>query len=622
MSANLSQKDRIASLKTPLAENLLVLSSFEVDEGLSELFEISIEAYSESDNIDFGKILGEKCAVDYVTKSGDRRYFNGVLAEARWVGTSGRYFLYRMTLRPWIWLMSRRADCRIFKNSKAEAIITEIFAKEGKKDFEFKLSESYQTMDYCVQYRETDLAFVSRLMEQHGIYYFFEHSAGGHKMILTDSKAGHKPVKSKMAPTMPQTGGPGPGADGTYPFLPGGDSNRRHVEYMEDWSSGRRLETGRFALNDYDYKKSTADLKREKEHGVAVAKQYEVFDYPGKYTERSDGERFARIRVEAAQALDGRRVGSGGAPSLYPGALCRVSGIVPSAEDGEYLVIGARHRVSGLGYESGVEGDVTYSGSYEFVRSDTKFRAPCVTPHPRIYGPQTAKVVGENRDEGEEIDVDKDGCIFVQFFWDRGSKTTSRRVRVAQVWAGKGWGGQFIPRIGQEVVVEFLDGDPDQPLVTGAVYNDKHTLPYDLPGNKSQAGIKSNSTKGGNGYNELRFDDLKDSEKVTFHGQKDLASVVRNSETREIGEVFSPPTGSPARKTVIKNGDDKLDVDSGSLFITAKMSIELKCGDSKITMTPVSVTIESPTISVKSKVLLEEKSDGIMTMNATLIKIN
>jgi type VI secretion system secreted protein VgrG len=616
MSSGLSQAKRIASFKTPLGEDFFVITRFDATEGLSELFEYRIEALSKAENADLSSMLGEKCEIKYKLRGGKTRYFNGVLVEAQWLGHTGSYYAYRFVLKPWLWLLSQRSDCKIFQKKTAPEIIKEIFNKEGKKDFDDRLSEQYQRMEYCVQYRETDLSFVLRLMEQHGIYYYFKHSADAHKLVLSDSKSSHDLQQSPLEP--PIGSGRPPPADGSYPFLPRGSQDRRFVEHMMEWFSERRLRTGKVELNDYDFKQSTASLRRMKEDGIAAAKKYELYDYPGKYTDRNDGQRFAEIRVQAQQALDERRYATGEAFSLYPGALFRLSGHYASSENTEHLVVRATHRFEAEAYRSGGEGGDLYEGSYEFLKSERRFRAPVVTPKPLIHGPQTAKVVAKNRQQGEEIDVDEYGRIFVQFHWDRDDDTTSRPVRVAQVWAGKGWGGQVIPRIGQEVVVEFLEGDPDEPIVVGTVYNDQHKLPYELPANKTQSGIKSNSSKGGGGYNELKFEDKKGEEVVTFHAEKDLNSVVLNAETREIGEKFS---SGASRKTTLKNGDDVLDVDSGSLLVEAKVSIVLKVGNSTVKIEPNSVTIDSPTVTVKS-METSVKGDVKVAVTGGMITLN
>jgi type VI secretion system secreted protein VgrG len=260
-------------------------------------------------------------------------------------------------------------------------------------------------------------------------------------------------------------------------------------------------------------------------------------------------------------------------------------------------------------YRSGAEADPLYVGHYEFLQSDINFRAPLATPRPIIYGPQTAKVVGK---DGEEIDVDEHGRILVRFYWDRKNKQ-SCRVRVAQVWAGKGWGGQVIPRINQEVIVEFLEGDPDRPMVTGAVYNGDNKHPYEMPANKTQSGLKSDSSKGHSGYNEFMFEDKKDSEKIVMHGERDHEVVIRRAQSVEIGEIFSGKS-DPSRKTTLKNGSDELAIQAGNqkvdiqgkqditvletISITAQQKITLTVGGSTITIDPTGVTVNAPMIKL------------------------
>jgi len=614
MSSGHSQAKRLASFRTPLGDDFFVLTRFDGTEGLSELFEFQIEALSDANNADLSKILGEVCRVEYRLRGDRTRTFCGVLAEAQFLGPQGERWGYRFVLRPWLWLLSQRSDCRIFHDKTAPEIIKEIFKKEGKSNFDDRLTEQYQRMEYCVQYRETDLDFACRLMEQHGIYYYFKHSDNDHKLVLSDSKSSHD---LERAPANAS-------GTGDYPFLPRGRPDRRESDHLVEWQAERRLRTGRVELNDYDFKQSTADLRRSKEEGIAAARRYERYDYPGKYIDRKDGERFAEILVQAQQALDERRYADGEAPSLYPGALFTLSGHPVRSENAQHMVVRASHSFGQQAYRS--EDDPLgsaepYRGKYEFLKSERRFRALPVTPKPLVYGPQTARVVAKKRQQGEEIDVDEYGCIYVQFHWDRESETTSRRVRVAQVWSGKGWGGQVIPRIGQEVVVEFLEGDPDQPLIVGTVYNDKQKLPYDLPANKTQSGLKSNSTKGGNGYNEFKFEDKKGEEAVSLHAEKDLDAVIKHAETREIGEEFSPAKGAPARSTTVKNGDDVLKIDKGSLLVEATTSIVLKVGLSTITVEPDKVTIDSPQVTVKS-VKTEVTSDMSVIVKGGIITLN
>jgi type VI secretion system secreted protein VgrG len=334
----------------------------------------------------------------------------------------------------------------------------------------------------------------------------------------------------------------------------------------------------------------------------------EIYDYPGKFKEQGVGERYAKIQLESEQARDHRRHANGDSMSLFPGGLTTLTDHPQDAQNIEYLIVHAAHTFMAEAYAtgSGMTSGAPYYGSYELLPSSRPFRAPILTPKPLIHGIQTAKVVTKDEGSNEEIDVEELTEIYVRFYWDRKNKR-SCKLRCAQVWSGKKWGGQFIPRVGQEAVIEFLDGDPDRPLVVGTVYNDDYKPPYDLPSNKTIAGIKSDSSKGGNGYNEWNFEDMKGSEKITVHAEKDLDVTVQNAETRTIGKNFVPPKGSPSRDTTLVNGDDNLTIQKGDQTIniplgsqttTAMVTITIQVGASTITMSPGSISLTSPTISL------------------------
>lgn len=603
-----SQTGRVAELVTSIGRDKLVLVHFSGDEALSSLFEYRIDALCNDRNLDFDMLLGKNAHVRFRSYDGIDRYFNGLVVDAEWTGVRQATYAYRLTLRPWFWMLGRRANCRIFKDKTVIDIVEEVFKDAGFSDYEVKASRGdYDKIEYCVQYRETDLAFVSRLFEEWGLYTFHEHSASKHQLVLADSRSCHRPV---------QAGG------GTIPFIPLAGQDRREREHVSTWRADRRFRTGKFAVNDFDYMKPTADLKADAQGSEAYEKStLEAYDYPGRYTDRELGKKLSKVRLEAEQAQDRRRSAWGDAASLYPGALVTIRN--HPADDGQYLVVSARHTIAPEAYRTGAGGgEDLYSGVYELLPVDRPFRAPPTTPRPRIHGPQTAIVVTRKGKESEEIDVDEEGRIFLQFHWNRDKDRISRPVRVSQMWSGKSWGFQVIPRVGQEVVVQFLEGDPDQPLVVGTVYNKDYPYPYKLPDEKTVSGMKSDSTKGHGGFNQLTFDDKKDSEKINLRAEKDLESLVRNSETREIGVAFTPPMGSPSRATTLKNGDEHLTVESGNMktdvamevHIKAGMRILLECGTSTIEMTPASITLKSGVI----------KLDGLALIQATsaMIKLN
>jgi type VI secretion system secreted protein VgrG len=630
MSSKPTQADRIAELVTRLGTDKLVLSSFEVTEELSKPFEIRVECLSTDQNIDFNPALGQKAHIRYNTIGKAKRYFSGMLVEASWFGEREAMSSYQIVLRPWFWLLTQASDCRIFQNKTPLQIIEDVFKKSGFTDFEIKTTENYKAIDYYVQYRETNFDFVCRTMETFGIYYYFKHSADNHIMVLADAKSSHQPI-----PSLPKCR-----------FIGMGERTRDTEETLSSWLSGRMFRTGKVTVKAFDFDKPSANLTADHTSGGGYAHDtLEVYDYPEKYKqgEESDlGQKYAKARLQAAQSLDKRRHAAGDAASLFPGGLTTLEKHPMDSENKEYLVVAATHSFVAESYRSGsssASGD-SYSGHYTLQLSDRPFRAPIETPKPVIYGPQTAVVVGP---KGEEIYTDKHGRIKVQFHWDRQGKNddkSSRWIRVSQTHSGKGWGGVYLPRIGMEVVVEFIEGDPDRPLVVGTVYNGDNKMPYDMPTNKTQAGMKTRSSKGGGeaNYNEFVFEDKKGSEFVRFHAEKDMDYTVEDKETRTVKGKNKKAAGETTRATVIEKGDDILTVKTGDQHVTigrdqiidvaeniimkAGTSITLKVGLSTITMTKSSITIKSPTITVKSEGQTTIKAGTELTQKATVIRLN
>ena len=617
-----SQSSRVAELTTPLGKDVLVLVRFEGAEALGELFEYHVEALSTQENIDFDKALGQGCALRLDTYEGKKRNFHGILVEAQWVGKLDYLYRYKLVLRPWLWLLGHKADCRIFLDKDVKEIIKQVFTDAGFNDFEFRTNGDYDKIPYCVQYRETDLAFVSRLMELYGIYYFFEHTDSKHTLVLADMRSSHKAV-----PDLPKV-----------PYLQLGKLDLRTEPHIHDWVAERRFRTGKVQFNDYDYLKPTKNLLAPAEASEKYEhSKLEVYDYPGKYDEQEKGKKLSRFRLEAEQATDHRRVAYGDAGALFPGGLVTMEKHPTDAENREYLIIRCQHQFSGHHYYSTSpaqsaesEEQQVYEGVYEFQPSDRPFRMMPVTPKPRIHGIQTAKVVGKKGEEKEEISTDEHGRIWVQFFWDREPKLTCP-IRIAQVWASKKWGGIFIPRIGMEVVVEFLEGDPDRPLVVGAVYNGDNKVPYTLPDNKTIAGWKSDSTKGGNGYNEFIFEDKKGSEDIRMHAEKDHDVVIRHAQTATIGEAFTPPKGDASRTATLKNGDDALTIQMGDQTVsipmgsqstTAMLTITHTVGMTTVTLTPAEKSVESPNISHTAEATINDTAGAMISLNAPMIMLN
>ena len=399
---------------------------------------------------------------------------------------------------------SLASDCRIFQALSVPQILKQVFAPYSIADVDTSgLSASYAALTYCVQYRESDLNFVSRLMEQEGIYYYFKSVAGRHTLVLVDAYGAHSPAPGYAL----------------MPYRPGAS------EAIHDWRMSGEVEPGGYTLQDFDFEKPTANLLAKSVlAGSYSQSRHERYDYPGKYTERKNGESYARTLIESLHTGAQRATGVTHARGLFPGALMALTEHPRSEQNAQYLLLEARYELSSDTYEPAPPDNPAPVMKCTFVAlsRQQQFRAPCLSRKPLMHGPQTAMVVGK---QGEEVWTDKYGRIKVQFHWDRvgqRDENSSCWVRVAQGWAGKRWGSLYTPRIGQEVVVSFLEGDPDQPLVTGSVYNADTMPPCTLPENATRSTIKSHSSKGGGGYNELRFEDKKGAEQVFLHAQKNL----------------------------------------------------------------------------------------------------
>ncbi len=523
-------------VKTPLDDDNLLFYSMSATEQLGRLFEYDLELLSNDAEIKLDEILGGNITVQSHGHDGQPRFFNGYVSRFSQAGMHGDYFVYQAILRPWFWFLTRTSDCRIFQDKTVPDIVKEVFRDNGFSDFEELLSNTYRQWNYCVQYRETDFNFISRLLEQEGIYYYFKHEDGKHTMVLSDSISAHETVSGYEE----------------VPYYPPEETDRRERDYISSWTLTREIQPGVYALNDFDFEKPKASLQVKstikRKHEQA---SFEVYDYPGEYIETGDGENYVRARIEELQAQHELVHGSGNVSGLTTGCLFKLTNYGREDQNREYLVVSASYNLGPQEYESQTGGvDAYFSCSFRAIDSQQAFRSARMTPKPIVQGPQTAIVVGKS---GEEIWTDEYGRVKVQFHWDRYGKSdenSSCWVRVAQIWAGKSWGGMYIPRIGQEVIVEFLEGDPDRPIITGRVYNQNNMPPYGLPADKTKSTIKSNSSKGGGGSNEFRFEDLKGSEEVYLHGQKDWTIAIENDKNQTVGNNETLSVGNNRDKTV------------------------------------------------------------------------
>jgi len=538
----ITQDDRSIAIATPLGENNLLLKTMTYTEQLGRPFVIKVDLLSEEPAVDFLALIGKGAIVRWkmpdVGGEQKKRHFGGYIRSFVQRPRADGFYCYEATIVPWIWFLTRTADCRIFHKSMTEApeemtvpgIIKKVFKDHGFADFTPSLNGSYRTMDHCVQYRETDFNFISRLMEQEGIYYFFEHEDEGkkHKMKLLDAMTAHAEY---------------PGYE-TIKYRASADTADARGNVLS-WCRMKQVQPGAYKVNDFDFKRPKTPLLGggTKDRSYANS-SFEMYDYSANYADEEagdHGDKYGKLRIEELQAQHDVVVGQTDCPGFVCGAKFKLEDHPRSDENGDYVIVGVSYRCTAEAYATSSQGqgaqpEKRFVCDFTAIPADNVFRPARTTAKPRIQGPQTAIVVGK---AGEEIWTDEFGRIKVQFHWDRYSEANQNTpcwVRVAQSWAGKNWGSIFIPRIGQEVIVEFLDGNPDRPIVTGAVYNGESKPPYPLPDNATISTIKSNSSKGGGGFNEIRFEDKKGSEQVFMHAEKDQDIRVKNDAKEWIGK--------------------------------------------------------------------------------------
>ncbi len=532
---------RAATIATPLGATLLTFTHLTGRDAISRCFAFTVGFVSEDANIDPLAMLGG--AVSIEGEAGDnKRWFSGMVSEFRLTRLEGKLAHYEAIVRPWLWFLGNTTDCRIFQEMSVVEIVEDIFSKYPSAKFEKRLQGSYPAREYCVQYDESDLDFVQRLLEHEGIMYFFEYADGEHTLVLVDAMSKLKPAPGYA----------------TVPFHHEGHQTRRDVEYITDWVPGSSVMPGAYAHTDYDFKKPGADLmalsSQPAGHKQAEGEHYRQ---PGAHLDVGRGDTIAAIRREELQAPHRRVRAAGTARGLQSGCTFKLERFPRDDQNQEYLVISAEYRLIDPGYATGVEtGGETFRVTMEVAPTSQPFRPPRRTKRPVMRGPQTATVVGPS---GEEIFTDEYARVKVQFHWDREGKkdqNSSCFVRVSQTWAGSGWGFIQIPRIGQEVIVDFIEGDPDRPIITGRVYNAAEMPPYDLPGEATKSGWKSNSSLGGGGYNELMFEDKAGSELVNFQAQKDHNLLIKNDRTKLVQHDQSDRIDNNAKHSVGVNLDE------------------------------------------------------------------
>ncbi len=617
---DLTQSGRLIRIYTTLGDDVLVPRSFDGSEGISRLYEYRVDLASESATINATDIVGKRATLSILQSDMEtERYFDGFVSHFTKLPRRPphhAFYEYELTLVPWTWFLTRTTNCRIFQEMSVPQVIEQIFQDLGFTDFQTQLSGTHNPWTYCVQYRETAFNFISRLMEQEGIYYFFKHEKGKHTMVLIDKNSAHQNCDFQATMRMePSTG-----------------SYARDEDTVQLWERHYHYRSGKWAQTDYNFETPTTSLLTNEATVLQIEKNtnYEFFEYPGEYDSKGDGEPLTKLRMEEEEIGFDTARGEGDCRSFLSGYKFTLQDHDQKDQNQTYVLQSVTHKGHQGGLYAGETEPASYRNSFECFPASVQFRPPRITPSSIVHGTQTAVVVGPS---GEEIYTDQYGRVKVQFFWDRlGQKNekSSCWIRVSQPWAGKNWGGIWIPRIGQEVVVDFLEGDPDRPLIVGRVYNEQQGVPYTLPDISTQSGFLSRSSKNGGtaNFNELRFEDKMGSEEIFLQAEKDLNIIVEHDQSRTVQhdetvtisndrteQVGNNETGSigsnrqwtissndqltvSGNQTVTISGNQSITV-SGSISITANAQITLTCGANTITMGPSGISIQgSPIVEI------------------------
>ncbi|EKY3232309.1 type VI secretion system tip protein VgrG [Cronobacter malonaticus] len=511
-------------------------------EALSEPFMFTLTLLGTDARADRSALLGQPVTVTIPTQAlMTPRYLNGKVTRVAVsaVELSGtRYAAYELTVEPDLWPMQRDRNLRIFQGQTVPQIVKTLLG-ESRVNMEERLSGSYRVWEYCVQYQESSLDFISRLLELEGIAYHFRHEQDRHTLVLTDAPGQYEPFPGYE--TIP------------YHVTPSGGSTDE--EGISQWALEDSVTPGIYSLDDYDFRKPNAWLFQARQNPLSPQPgSIDVYDWPGRFVEHGHGEFYARIRQERWQVEHRQTQGTATALGIAPGHTFVLRNAPFFGDNGEYLTTVAHYRFEENRYASGPDSNTLHEIRFEVIPADVPYRPAQKTPWPRTYGPQTAKVVGP---QGESIWTDKYGRVKVKFHWDRlgkGDDTSSSWVRVSSAWAGQGFGGVQIPRVGDEVVVDFINGDPDRPLITGRVYNEASMPPWALPAAATQMGFLSRSKDGSpDNANALRFEDKAGEEQVWLHAEKNMDTDIENDETHSVGSNRTKTIGANETTTVKKN---------------------------------------------------------------------
>lgn len=634
----MSGTSRLSEMSIDLGDEQVDLERIECMEALSTPFTLAVDIFTPLE-IDLQPHLGKPCGLKVTEDDELLRHFHGLIVAGEYIDESPAGHRYRLTLKPWSYFLAQNRSMAIFQDATAQDIIGKIFQRAGISDFEFRLSGTPRPRSYCVQYQESDFAFVSRLMEEEGFYYFFQHSADKHVMVICDAPASHvssNPAKLIYAPNSVSV------------FMAdSAERSSRGRHHLQSWHEKVSTQAGsRVTVRDWDFRTPDRVVEaRAEDEGQHQRDDQEVYVYPGRFYHESigTGEIETHGCERSTTMLSGlraqRRVftGTSQAAGISCGFKVAVEGHEIGRMNGDYLVMSAYHSIVAESYRSGSHAhEASFNVRFEAIPADTLFHPPQITPRPVVQGLETAIVSGP---EGEEIFTDEYGRVKVRFHWDRDptpGEAATCWIRVSQTG---GLGNLILPRVGHEVLVDFLGGDPDRPIVVGRVFNANHMPIYPLPANKTRAlwrtkrygdpGDYSGAQpldSGSPGANEIRFEDKGGAEEVYLHAERDMNTRIRLDETHHVGRDQTLVIGAQRHGTVGK--DDILDVNQ-SFKLTANTSIELRVGKSKIEMRPDNIVISSPTITVKGDASVtisspETSADGkgMLTLTGGIVRIN
>ncbi|WP_149499684.1 type VI secretion system Vgr family protein [Roseiconus lacunae] len=607
----LQQQNRLLNLNTILGDDVLLLTSFSGSEEMGRLFNYQLELISDDPSIRPEDIVGTPVGWSIELPDQSRRYWHG------YVNSLSRGDVdfedrrnYRVNVVPWLWFLTQTSDCKIFQEKKVPDIIDDVLGEYSFADFEPKFQQDHKDWEYCVQYRETDFNFLSRLMEQEGMFYFFEHSDGAHKMIITDHKTAYYNLPENTV---------------DYPD----DVGSRAIEdHFTSWERKYQFIPGKYAQTDYNFKTPSTSLASDSSSVVNLKDigSYELYDYPGEYDEKSVGDTETRVRIEAEETRYDIVSATSFCKTFQVGGRFTVGEHRDSSEQGaNYAITSIQHMASEpMAYETGGDNDLIYRNSISCISAERVYRTARQTAKPIISGIQTAVITGP---PGEEIYPDEYGRVKCQFHWDRYGENDDKSscwIRVSQGHAGAGFGAISIPRIGEEVVISFLEGDPDRPLITGRVYHAQNMPPFGLPDSKNISGVKTNSTKGGGGYNELIMDDTKSKELIRLHAQYDMDSTIEHDDRQTVHNDRSIQVDGTHTETIKKDttitvteGNWSRTISKGMSATTVKKEILV---DSETQHIHVTAATEIKLEVGKSKLVM--KADGSIELSGMNIAID